>query len=370
MIAPSRLPLLLIGLLLMLPGGGLRAQQYFTEFDGPRFAESIRLANVYTGVGRGLATLQHNPAALAFQDGYAGEFSSNTGALLFIYKFENIHNTALSVRLAALETTIGFSFSRVNFEPINLHNGQDTAYHPAARWDSGLMTAHAAAQIHPAFAVALTLLRYTALGTEYEDHRSSWREYGRFDPKVDAGLAVFGRLSGLAGRSFDDHLRYGLSLQNMLGTLVRWEDEPATPLYQHLRSGISYELPLPLGTVLQRDWLRCMFGGELALIGRDYDFRRAHYAAALEVAIAELLLFSIGAEDGSSISSSWWEEDMVVRYGLGVRIPVGELSGWNQRLDLTFDYAFSAFRKPEDYMRDALDYSNPVALSAGIRYVP
>jgi hypothetical protein len=122
--------------------------------------------------------------------------------------------------------------------------------------------------------------------------------------------------------------------------------------------------------VWRRHWLRCMLGGELALIGRDYDFRRAHYAAALEVAIAEMLMFSIGAENGSSISESWCEEDVVVRYGFGLRIPVGELSGWNQSLDLTFDYAFSAFPKQEDLLPNALDYTNPIALSAGIRFVP
>ena len=59
------------------------AQRAYEEFRPPWFAEAVRLGDAYTAVARGLAAVQHNPAGLAAQKGYAALFNANTGMLLF-----------------------------------------------------------------------------------------------------------------------------------------------------------------------------------------------------------------------------------------------------------------------------------------------
>ena len=93
-------------------------------------------ADSYAGVGRGLAAVQHNPAALAFQPGFGGIFSSNTGALLFRYGFENIYNAAAAAHIEPWGMTLAASHSRVDFQSVQVAANTDTAYHPEVRWNS------------------------------------------------------------------------------------------------------------------------------------------------------------------------------------------------------------------------------------------
>ncbi|MBE0645895.1 MAG: hypothetical protein IH600_17575 [Bacteroidetes bacterium] len=356
--------------ILLLFVGNTAISQSFVEFDAPRYAESIRLASSYTGVARGLAAVQHNPAGLAFQSGFAGTFSSNTGALLFRYNFENIYNAAAAGHIESWGTTIAVTHSRVDFQQAEVWANMDTAYHPPTRWDSRLTTAHVAVKVGHLFSVGASLYNYSAERTSDGPSREDGYRFGTKNT-IDLGLSVFGRHTGLFFSDKSDQFNYGINLQNVQGSAIVWDSWTFTEhLHQYLRSGIAYIWRAPVGTLLERDALHIMLASDLTLVGSSYDFTRAKYSAALEFTVAEMLMFSVGGEDEEQLTAAKWEVPTTLRYGFGVIIPVGEFVDLGQRLDIQFDYARSEFTRTDDLERDALNYTDPVAMSATLRWVP
>lgn len=93
--------ILFSAVLLLSPALSLFGQQMgaFGTYTLPYYAEAIRLGGAYTAVGRGLASMHSNTAALAFQQGAQLQFSTGRSLLLEYSEFNTPYSFAASVHI-------------------------------------------------------------------------------------------------------------------------------------------------------------------------------------------------------------------------------------------------------------------------------
>lgn len=360
------------GLIVFFAGAGSQsfAQRAYEEFRPPWYAEAVRLGDAYTAIARGLAAVQHNPAGLAEQKGYAGMYSSNTGMLVFSDYDKIVGSGAVSGHIDAWNISAALSYSRLDFEYRNVWKDYQVIDPTRVRWNSRLYAGHVAAHIGGPFSAALSIYHYTLNAREYSNFRVGWVDSPHWESQTDIGLSVLARFPALVSSDSSDELSAGAQAVNLLGSDVEIAGSTRTEsLYRQFRGGIAYATDLPAGRIGKRSLLRVMVAVDASLNRWYDDYSLLRYAGAVETTVAEILMLSAGFEDHTWLDNSW-DPEAIFRWGVGLRYPVGELLRMRQHIDLQIDYARSDFPLGHEYIPGADGYVDPVVWSVSLRWVP
>lgn len=343
--------ILLSAVFLLTPSLSLLAQEpgALWLYAHPYQAEAIRLGGAYTAVGRGLASMHSNSAALAFQQGARLQFSrgrsQKSSDTDIDTELNNPYTIAAAVSIPGTNVALGISIDRdeLDIEPRNTndsylfrHRSTRLGIH-LARQMSDWLSVGAAIRQHQSHIQALGSLREGSSATA-----TAW----------DLSLSVHGRhRAQFLGRPSDE-VRYGLTLDNILGTDVWYIDETQKDhLNQVLRAGAAYFWNPDMGRMLNANALSVLLTVESSLQGTEHEFRNwGTVGGAAELRILEVLMLSAGLENIVRLGNryGYWPEYPVLRYGAGLDIPLDRLFDLDLPITVQIDYAHTEWNSDDD----------------------
>ncbi len=319
----------------------------FSEHSLPYDAESIRLGGMYVGVGRGLASMHSNGAALAFQSGAQLLFSS--GRSMHMVDFENAetYSAAAAFHFPDWQSTVGIEFTsdRALWEP----EWQMDPYPASFVLADSRFSLHAASRMNGWLALGLAIRHYRSS----IEQRYARREQGTGSAVAwDIALSVNGRHAlDFLGRPTDE-IRYGITFDNILGSEVAYIDESQSdPVHQVFRVGAAYFWRPLFGRALGAEVLSALVTAEASLQGTGLEYRNwGTVGGAAELRILEVLLLSAGVENFVRISSRYSDhpEYPVLRWGAGIDLPLDRLLSTDFPLALQIDYARTDWSTADD----------------------
>lgn len=307
----------------------------------PHGAEAIRLGGSYAGVGRGLAAMHFNGAALAFQPDVQIMFTSGRSIDWLYSPMQDAYDAAGSVHVPAWETTFGIGYTN----DVREIERRDEGNNVLGVFDvtEHRLSIQAARKVTAWLAIGLAAHQYTS-AIDIPGFRESGSASVDF---WDVSLSAHGRNAAqFLGRP-QDEIRYGITLDNALGTEIAYIDEAQKdPIFQVLRAGIGYFWNPDFGKILHANALSVLITTKGDLQGTDYDFRTyAELGAGLEVRLLEVLMLSAGTQSRS------WRGDgdvetpgyPVLRYGAGLDLPLERIFNTDTPISLRIDYARSSW---------------------------
>ncbi len=338
--------ILLIAVFLLSPSLSLLAQELGALWWNahPYQAEAIRLGGAYSAVGRGLASMHSNSAALAFQQGARLQFSRGRSQTIIDVELNNPYTIAAAASIPGTNVALGVSIDRDEWD-IEPRNTNDSYLF---RHRSTRLGIHLARQMSDWLAIGVSVRHYeSSIETLYREHMSATAAGWDFSVSVHGrhGATFLGRPS--------DEIRYGLTLDNILGTEVWYIDEAQKDhLNQVLRAGAAYFWNPDMGRMLNANVLSVLLTVESSLQGTEHEFRNwGTVGGAAELRILEILMLSAGIENIVRLGNryEYWPEYPVLRYGAGLDIPLDRLFDLDLPITVQIDYAHTEWNSDEDY---------------------
>lgn len=310
-------------------------------YANPHQAEAIRLGGAYTAVGRGLTSMHNNTAALGFQEGAQVLLSSGRSLNFEDAEFSSPYSMAAAMHIPGWQTTVGLSFDDDKWI---LERSDETGTSNATHDQNNRLGIHLARRLNNWLSLGLAVRRHeSTMAPAYTAREQwSWSAVG-----WDLSMSAHGRhTASFIGRSSDE-IRYGLSIDNMLGTEVWYIDEAQKdPLHQVFRVGAAYFWNPDMGSVLNANILSALLTVESSLQGTKYEFRNwGTMGGAAELRILEVLMLSAGIENIVQLDNEYdyWPEYPVLRYGAGIDLPLDRIFGMDIPFALQIDYAHTAW---------------------------
>ncbi|MCZ7557549.1 MAG: hypothetical protein M5R41_14220 [Bacteroidia bacterium] len=168
----------------------------------------------------------------------------------------------------------------------------------------------------------------------------------------DLSLSVHGRHGATFLGRPSDEVRYGLTLDNILGTEVWYIDEAQKDhLNQVLRAGAAYFWNPDMGRMLNANVLSVLLTVESSLQGTEHEFRNwGTVGGAAELRILEVLMLSAGIENIVRLGNRYhyWPEYPVLRYGAGLDIPLDHLFDLDLPITVQIDYAHTVWNSDDE----------------------
>lgn len=333
---------LLIATLLLSTSSCLFAQRIGAMwwYANPHQAEAIRLGGAYAAVGRGLASMHSNTAALGFQEDaqflVAGGRSLRFGHI----KFSNPYSFAAAMHIPGWLTTVGISFDDDEW----ILNPQNEGYAPAVHVQNERLGIHLARRMNDCFSVGLAVRRH---GSSIEPMYSGREQLDARAVGWDMSISVHGRhAAAFLGRHLDE-LRYGLTIDNILGTEISYiDEEQKDPLHQVLRIGAAYFWRPRFKQLWDVNILSGFVVLESSIQGTRHEFRNwGTIGGAAELRILEVFMLSAGIENIVRLGNAYeyWPEYPVLRYGAGLVIPLDRVFDTDAPISLQIDYAHTAW---------------------------
>jgi hypothetical protein len=320
--------------------------QYFST----RYSRSIGLGNAYTGVAEGIETTYSNNAGLAAIDYYAAAYSSGQGS--FVIRDYDAYDIAAVVPLGPAIGT-----AAISYHALTIGEGSN------AYFNTSLLQAHFGRAFGDALAFGASLNYYRhAENIEVRNEQNIVIFSGeRIRPAVDFGLSGLYTTKKLLLPSWNDVLKAGVHINNVLGPeSLHPPDEAA--ILQQFSFGVSYRFsPMPeqvSGRVPLTFLLATALHYENAERKR-YTYDAARTSLGIELQVLELLQLRYGREDqrflhGLDVIDS---QHPVTRLGAGIVVPVGELIGAQSEYRLRLDYSHS-IRHNEDALAQSMPRSS------------
>jgi len=307
----------------------------------PHEAEAIRLGGPYAAVGRGLASMHSNTAALGFQRGAQLQFSSGRGMRIKDAEFSTPYTMAAAVHIPDLRATVGIAINNDECELDARYTGIGTTIRDQLK----RLGIHIARQMNDWLSLGVAVMRY-----EEQLYQSSVEI--PFPTKANATAVVWdlsvsghGRHNAtFLGRPADE-IRYGLTIDNLLGTEVWYIDEAQKdPLNQVLRCGAAYFWRPEFGQVLGADILSLLTSVETSVQGTRHEFRNwGTVGGAAELRVLDVFMLSAGIENIIRFGNGYdqWPAYPVLRYGAGLDVPLDRILNTEFPISVQIDYAHS-----------------------------
>jgi hypothetical protein len=306
----------------------------------PFEAEAIRLGGAYTAVGRGLASMHSNSAALGFQEGAQVLYSSGRSFEWPDAEFNYAYDIAAAVHIPGWRTTLGISLDADK----QIYESNDTNEPFLFHIKDRLFGIHLARRMTDWLSLGLAIRRY-----EYAFEEASYARERAIGTAVgwDLSVSANGRHKAtLIGRPSDE-IRYGFTADNILGTRIWFTDESHTyPLHQTLRFGTAYLWRPEWCRIWNADLFTGLVTVESSLQGTDHEFRTwGTIGGGAELRILEVLMISAGVENIMRLGNRivQWPEYPVFRYGAGLDIPLHRLLDMDIPFALQLDYAHTVW---------------------------
>lgn len=286
-------------------------------------------------------------------------------------RYEVAYDVAAAVHFPAWQTTLGLEFNKNEWDR---KQWRDTQGPYAFQVQNGRFGIH--------LADGCTTGWHSGLPSGVMDPRLQYcpLRANRGDATAvgwDLSFSIHGRHGGaFIGRPTDE-IRYGLTVDNFLGTEINFNDEnQREPLHQVFRAGAGYFWRTGLGQLLHADILSALVTVESSLPGTEHEFRNwGTVAGAAELRILEVFMVSAGTENVIRLESMYGDqpEYPVLRYGVGLDLPLDRIF----RMDIPFtcsstmrmqDGTAETRRKNSDISPSIRDGSIPTAFSLGQDY--
>ncbi len=363
--------------LLLCTAPGLFAQRMgaLWEYAYPYEAEAIRLGGVYVGVARGLTAMHSNTAALGFQQDAQLLFSSGRSQEVWDNEYAAAYDLAGSVHIPDWQTTLGISLDVDDFI-WKQRNGTDwgsiSSYYTHVQ--NTRLGIHLARRMNEWLAIGIIVRRYESA---LEMLSAPWGGGSATATGWDVSLSAHARhAADFIGRPSDE-MRYGITIDNVLGTELWYLDERnADPLHQVFRTGGGYFWRPEFGRFLGADILSALLAVDASLQGTKHEFRNwGTVGGAAELRFMEVLMISAGIENVIRLGNRYdnWPEYPVLRYGVGLDIPIGRFIDMGIPFVMQFDYAHTEWNSdaeekeywhPEDHPQQVNAFS--ILVRAGL----
>ncbi len=291
-------------------------QGQFGFLNSAHFARSIALGDAYTGVAEGIETTYFNSAGLGDIDELTASYSNGDG-----WATESAISASDIAFILPLQRTNGsLAFSYNKFKLNNLFFSQS------------LYRLHFGENVADGFSLGGSINYYrTNLMGEAEGNA------------YDLSLSALLKVGHTVFPALNDEFKTGIQFQNVLGSQVRYNnDHWSEPLFQAIRAGFCYKLTPIAKQIFHRDFLNILLAMDVAFEGARYNFAAWQPNFGIELGFVNSIYIRYGRE--SKFNETYASPQFPAnRFGLGVKLPVSDLLGFDRYFALLMDYSYSSW---------------------------
>lgn len=310
----------------------------YKDFQSARYARTIRLGDVFTGVANSTETVHYNPAGLVNIKNLTFLYS-NGSSLPYPKTNYSTQDYIFAAKMPDQLGAVAFSYNYFNnVVPSDTSNYQFKLY-----------SLHYGNYLNDNFSYGISINYYSG-NIDVKNNSGSANSF-------DINLSVLYNLPNSFKINEKDIFNLGFIVKNIFDSKYDYSNfNVSGKKFQQMRLGTSYLYNPQLTKIFDRNPLTIMLASDLVVNMKGYKIETMNPNFAIELSLLEMIQVSFANQSESVIKDGYIKnlEFPVTRYGFGVILPLDKLFNLQDEIEVKFDYALSKWKNNFSIINDKI----------------